>query len=111
MEDEFEVKKIVGKRITDGEVSIIFLNYFSSRFLPFVICFDFYIFSQNITLTLISLSDEQVEYKLKWKGFSDTHNSWEPITNMNCPDVINDYENTRLIDVFGMQLILNLFKI
>jgi Chromo (CHRromatin Organisation MOdifier) domain len=52
-----------------------------------------------------TFSPSQIEYFLKWKGFSDEVNTWEPAINLKCFELINDYEASQRLKREGKQIL------
>ena len=43
---------------------------------------------------------DHLEYKVRWKGYSDNDSTWEPLKNLTMViDLVNDYN--RLINISG----------
>jgi len=38
---------------------------------------------------------KRIQYLLKWKGYSDADNTWEDHTNLNCPDLVKEFEDKQ----------------
>jgi hypothetical protein len=38
---------------------------------------------------------KSLQYKIRWKGYSPAHDSWEPATQIHAPELIKEFQKTR----------------
>lgn len=74
--EEYSVEKVLQKRTRNGKVRN-FLNL------------------QKKLQNNFNHFDFQVEYYLKWKGYTEADNTWEPEENLDCPELISAFEEAQ----------------
>jgi hypothetical protein len=35
--------------------------------------------------------NKKLQYKVRWKGYSEAHDSWEPVDNIHTPELLEEY--------------------
>ena len=71
---EFLVEAIIGKRIMGVSISFFFIS------------------KQKLSSPFDFPSQGNVQYLLKWEGCTNNENSWETAADLNCPELIQDFE-------------------
>ncbi|XP_031634311.1 uncharacterized protein LOC116347737 [Contarinia nasturtii] len=51
------------------------------------------------------MKNGKIEYRLKWANFPSSENKWIPLEQMNCPDLLKDFEKSRLKFIVGVALL------
>jgi Chromo (CHRromatin Organisation MOdifier) domain len=41
----------------------------------------------------------KIEYLVKWSGYDDKDNTWEPVTNLSCPEKLKEYELRQSVNM------------
>lgn len=85
----YEVEKIVKRRIRDNKVSYRSLSLVVDAF-----------FTRNFS-NLKYIEIFQVEYYLKWIGYNNRANTWEPEENLDCDEMLIEFERSMAKFVLG----------
>ena len=79
VEEEYSVERVIDRRLVRFPVSP------KLRFSILTI----------LILFIRQGKNNRVEYLLKWKGYEEEDNTWEPEENLDCPQLIADFEENR----------------
>ncbi|XP_031637264.1 histone-lysine N-methyltransferase SUV39H1-A-like [Contarinia nasturtii] len=48
------------------------------------------------------IRNEKTYYYLKWVGYNNRYNTWEPEENLNCDELLADFNKSRAVTVLGV---------
>lgn len=109
MSNEYEVERVLARRIKKGLVLIIFMwflflyNHFAVLcFFVSTTIFFFILFFHSHNMFLFSFPFSfQLQYRVKWVGYPSAENSWVPRGDMFCDELIAEFEISRVKSVVG----------
>jgi hypothetical protein len=48
--------------------------------------------------------NKKLQYKVRWKGYSEAHDSWEPVDNIHAPELLKQYHRETRTTIRSMRI-------